>query len=98
MSFKNLAYHIEIEVEYLEKTVVSGYRPQFFYNGHDWDGQHYYNDEVKPGRKTRGFISLMSPNLHKGKLWAGQPFLLKEGSKIVGFGVVKRINFDGLLL
>jgi translation elongation factor EF-Tu-like GTPase len=71
----------------------SGYRPQFYYSGHDWDGVHEYPDvsSVNPGDTVRAFIAFLSPASHLGKLQPGAAFLVREGQRVVGYGAVTRI-------
>ena len=73
--------------------VTSGYRPQFYYDGHHWDAIHTYpdSDVVNPGETARAYLYLISPQYHVGKLRPGKPFLLYEGRKLIGYGVVTRI-------
>src|SRR5215831_12455092 len=91
---------IEVEIYYLppehggRKTpILSGYRPQFYYRGHDWDGQHEYpdSDQVLPGECVRAYIEFLSPAQHLGNVVEGMPFLLREGNHIVGYGTVLKI-------
>lgn len=73
--------------------VMSDYRPQFYYNGHDWDARHAYPDvdRVNPGDTVRVILGFMSPDEHFGRLQVGSPFLIREGQKIVGYGAITRI-------
>lgn len=72
---------------------VSGYRPQFFYNGLDWDAPHEYPDveKVKPGDTVRAFLAFMSPQEHLGKIQVGMEFLVREGTQTVARGKVTQI-------
>ena len=71
----------------------SGYRPQFYYDGHDWDAIQFYPDvsEVYPGQAVRAEVSFMSPECHVGKLYPGKEFLVREGQKIVARETVTKI-------
>lgn len=73
--------------------VCSGYRPQFYYAGHDWDALHEYPDVelVNLGDTVRAFLSFLSPEEHIGKVKPGMAFLIREGQKIVGYGSVIRL-------
>jgi len=73
--------------------VFSGYRPQFYYDGHDWDAQHEYPDVkvVYPGQTVRAYLTMLSPESHVGKLGPGMAFLIREGNKTVGYGSVVRL-------
>ena len=91
---------IEAIVEFLPESqggrsspAKSGYRPQFFYAGKDWDAPHEYPDvpEVAPGERARAFIGFLSPAEHDGNITVGMPFLIREGSRIVGYGSVTEL-------
>jgi translation elongation factor EF-Tu-like GTPase len=71
----------------------SEYRPQFYYDGHDWDAVHTYpdTDEVQPGDTVRVFLAFLSPEAHVGKLRPGKAFLIREGRRIIGYGSITRI-------
>ncbi len=73
--------------------VSSGYRPQFYYSGHDWDAVHTYVDvtEARPGDTVTVRLSFLSPEAHAGRIFAGMPFLVREGNRVVGYGRVTRI-------
>jgi hypothetical protein len=92
--------HVEVEIEFLPTDiggrsgpVRSGYRPQLYYDGHDWDASHEYPDagEVCPGEHTRAYLTCMSPHLHDGKLVPGKAVLFREGHRVVAFGTVTRV-------
>lgn len=99
-----LSRDIEVEIEYLptehggRKTPAkTGYRPQFYYDGHDWDGVQTFkeNEWVSPGEKVTAYITFLSPAEHVGKLYPGKAFLVREGNEVVGFGsVVKVIDLE----
>jgi translation elongation factor EF-Tu-like GTPase len=74
-------------------AVSSNYRPQFYYDGRDWDAPHTYPDveSVKPGDTVRVVLSFLSPDQHFGKLNVGTPFLIREGQKIVGYGAITKL-------
>jgi hypothetical protein len=92
---------IEAEIYFLRSDeggrngpVMSGYRGQFYYDGHDWDGIQQYPEAEKwiyPGETTKAIISFLSPHMHSGKLFPGKEFLVREGSKTVGRGKVLKI-------
>ena len=71
----------------------SGYRPQFYYSGQDFDGVHEYPDvgSVNPGDTVKAFIVFLSPAYHLGKLKPGTAFLIREGQRVVGYGAVTQI-------
>jgi len=72
--------------------VVSGYRPQFYYRNHDWDAVYAFDKEPVPlGRQVRAYLAFLSPQEHDGHLTPGVPFLVREGQKVVGYGVVTQL-------
>jgi elongation factor Tu len=91
---------IEVEIYYLppehggrQTPAFTGYRPQFYYRGCDWDAQHEYpdSDPVLPGESVRAYIEFFSPAQHLGKVVEGMPFLLREGNRTVGYGSVLKV-------
>jgi hypothetical protein len=91
---------VEVELEFLPTelggrgtAVRSGYRPQLYYDGHDWDASHEYPDaeQVCPGEHVRAYLTCMSPQFHVGKLVPGKAVLFREGQRVVAFGTVTRI-------
>ena len=95
------ARDVEVEVHYLStefggrsSPCVTGYRPQFFYGGHDWDAEHEYPDvdQVRPGESARAFLTFLSPQNHVGRVHPGMPFLVREGNRVMGYGVVRAIH------
>lgn len=94
---------VEVSVTFLlsehggrSQGVYSGYRPQFYYNNHDWDGEYFFPDfgvdqEVPLGRAVRAYVGFISPQEHDAKLRVGSPFLVREGNRVVGFGSVTQI-------
>ena len=75
------------------QPAFSSYRPQFHYDGRDWDASHVYPDveQVAPGETARVFLSFLSPEAHVGKLHVGSPFLLREGRRIIGYGAITKL-------
>jgi translation elongation factor EF-Tu-like GTPase len=91
---------IEVEVTFLtteeggrSKPAFRGYRPQFFYDGRDWDARYdFYDVElVMPGQSARAYVSFLSPECHLGRLLPSKEFLLREGQRVVAKGRVMRI-------
>ncbi|SPE22020.1 conserved hypothetical protein [Candidatus Sulfotelmatomonas gaucii] len=91
---------IEAEVTFLPTDAggrrgpaFSGYRPQFFYDGRDWDALQFYPDveQVKPGDTVRVHFAFLSPQYHAGKVVPGKIFLVREGQRVVGYGCVTKI-------
>lgn len=95
---------ILVEISYLPtdhggrvNPVRTGYRPQFYYENHDWDASHNYFEveTVNPGETTRAAITFLSPDRHLGKLKPGSHFLIREGQKVCGYGhVVEILNLE----
>ena len=73
--------------------MFSGYRPQFFYDGNDWDAVHTYVgvDQVNPGDTVKTMLTFPRPENHHGRIHEGLEFLIREGSRTVGRGRVLRI-------
>jgi translation elongation factor EF-Tu-like GTPase len=97
---RDLPKDIEAEIVFLptdaggrQGPAFSGYRPQFYYDGHDWDAIQTYPDveRVNPGDTVKAYLTLMSPAMHVGKLCVGTMFLLREGHKTVGYGRVTKV-------
>jgi hypothetical protein len=93
-------HDVEVELEFLptelggrSASVRSGYRPQLYYDGHDWDALHEYPDvdEVLPGEHVRAFLTCLSPQFHDEKLVPGRAVLFREGHRVVAFGTVTRV-------
>ncbi|HEY4359371.1 MAG TPA: elongation factor Tu [Bryobacteraceae bacterium] len=93
-------YDIQAEITFLltqaggrQGPAFSGYRPQFFYDGEDWDAVQTYPDvpQVSPGETVRTLLSFMSPRFHLDKVLPGLMFLLREGQKTVAYGKVTKI-------
>ena len=96
----NLPPDVEAEITFLLAEdggrggpAFNGYRPQFFYAGHDWDAVQEYPDvsQVNPGDTVRAYLWFLSPDEHAGKLRSGTAFLIREGRRVVGFGSVSRV-------
>jgi elongation factor Tu len=73
--------------------VASGYRPQFYYAGDDWDAEQTYRgvESVRPGETVRARISFFNPEAHRRRVFEGMPFLIREGNRVVGYGRVFRL-------
>lgn len=103
-----MPYHeIETRIRYLtteeggRKTpVASGYRGQFYYDGNDWDGFQYFPDIaptefVELGKEVRVHVRFTYERweaIHQHKLHVGKSFQVREGSKVVGEGIVTRLD------
>jgi translation elongation factor EF-Tu-like GTPase len=99
-------HEIEAEVRYLtteeggRKTgVCSGYRGQFWYEGHDYDGFQYFPDlpagaMVELGITVRAVIRFRQErweNVHSRKITVGMPFQIREGNRTVGRGIATKV-------
>lgn len=91
---------IEVEMTFLtteeggrKNPVWSGYRPQFHYDGQDWDAAHEYIEvqSVRPGDTIKAYLRFFNPQNHSGKLHVGQKFLIREGSRTVAQGHITQI-------
>jgi len=96
----DLPKDVEVEIVFLpteagekKRSALSGYRPQFYYDGHDWDAVQTYPDveQVNPGDKVRAYLAFLSPDAHVGKLSVGTMFLVREGQTTVGYGRVTQV-------
>jgi translation elongation factor EF-Tu-like GTPase len=76
-----------------ESPVRSGYRPQFYYDGHGWDAVHTYEGKewVYPGQTAKAYLSFLRPQCHVGRLYPGKEFLLREGTRVVGRGRIIKV-------
>jgi elongation factor Tu len=93
-------YHIEAEIHFLapeeggrQTPIRCGYRPQFYYEGRDWDAIYDYpgRQEVKPGETVMALLSFLSPDQHRGRVRPGLTFEVREGPRVVGTGKVLRV-------
>ncbi len=91
---------VEVEVTFLptehggrRTPARSGFRPQFYYGGQDWDAEHSYPDVecVNPGDTVRAYLRFLRPEAHIGAVKQGMAFLIREGQRVVGYGVIVRI-------
>ena len=85
-----LLHYLTAEAGGRSAPAFSGYRPQFFYNGRDWDAVHTYPDveRASPGETVRAFLAFLSPDEHVGHISVGMPFLIREGARTVAYGTV----------
>jgi translation elongation factor EF-Tu-like GTPase len=76
-----------------KSPAFSGYRPQFYYDGKDWDAQHTYIgvEQVNPGDTVTAQLKFLSPQNHVGKIAVGTEFLIREGNRTVATGRVTKI-------
>lgn len=73
--------------------VRTGYRPQFFYDEHDWDAIQVYatHELVLPGQTIAAWLWFLSPEAHQGNLHTGKTFLLREGRQVVARGRITEL-------
>lgn len=92
--------HLEATIRFLTteeggrlRTIHSGYRPQFYYNGIDCDAVQEYPDVevVNPGDTVRAHLSFLRPEVHLGKMHVGMPFKIREGARTVAEGTITAI-------
>lgn len=71
----------------------SGYRPQCYYDGLDWDAVQDYGsvEWVFPGQTVTAYLAFLSPECHVGKLYPGKEFLVREGRRTMAHGVVTKL-------
>ena len=95
-----MTHDIEAEITFVtteaggRKTpAFSGYRPQFYCDGYDYDAEQTYPDvaQVNPGDTVRAFLRFAAPDLLENKIVEGKVFLIREGSRTVAFGKVTQI-------
>lgn len=92
--------NLEVEVTLLppehggrHSAVYSGYRPQFYYGGEDWDATYLFREgeEVRPGETVTADVIFLSPQQHKDRVFPGMPFLVREGNRVIGYGRILRV-------
>ena len=80
--------HIRVELTLLPEShggrrsgVGSGYRPQLYLLGDDWDAVHDYGsiEKLVPGQPAIAELRFPNRKNHIGRLFAGLPFLFREG-------------------
>ena len=95
-----IPHDVEAEIYFLSTAeggragpAFDDYRPQFYYDGHDWDARHLYPDvtQVNPGDTVRAYLGFLSPSEHIGKIYVGMQFEVREGARTVGRGRVTKI-------
>jgi translation elongation factor EF-Tu-like GTPase len=97
---KELPKDVEAQITFLPTNLggrkgycVSGYSPQFHYDGHDWVAIHTYPDveRVNPGDTVKAYLAFLRPDLLAGKLIEGSAFEIHEGNRVVAYGRVTRV-------
>jgi translation elongation factor EF-Tu-like GTPase len=73
--------------------VPSGLRPHFHYDGRDWVAVLTFPDVERAdlGAAVRVIFSFLSPGAHHGRLTVGTSFLVREGTKVIGRGVITKL-------
>jgi len=73
----------------------SNYRPQFYYDGMDFDARQDFPDveSVLPGQTVRALLTFSRPQMHFGRVIEGLEFLVREGQRTVARGKVTKILF-----
>ena len=76
-----------------KSPAFSGYRPQFYYQGKDWDAQHTCIgvEQVNPGDTVTAQVKFLSPQFHVGKIAVGMEFQIRERNRTVATGRVTKI-------
>ena len=75
------------------QPVTTGYFVQFFCDGQNWDAIHSYPDRewVNPGDNVTAYMAFLAPEHHRGKLYPGKTFAIREGFKTVATGMVTKV-------
>jgi translation elongation factor EF-Tu-like GTPase len=70
-----------------------GYSPPFFYDGAHWIAFYAFDtsEPIQPGETVRAFVCFLDPDAHRGRLFPGKEFELREGSHIVARGRVTKL-------
>jgi translation elongation factor EF-Tu-like GTPase len=91
---------IEAEITFIpteqggrKSLAFSGFSPQFYYDGDDWDAIQEYPDvqSVSPGQTVRTLLRFLRPHAHVGRIHPGMEFQIREGARVVGHGRVTKI-------
>lgn len=73
----------------------SGYRPQvaFAFTEKQTSGQQIFLDKeiVYPGDTVTAEITVLTPDIIKGKIKVGMTYEFREGARVIGTGVVLEI-------
>lgn len=90
---------LKVELKFLatehggrQTPVSSGYRPQFYYAGKDWDAAHSYDvDWVHPGDTVLATLTFFRRQKHVGQLYSGMSFAIREGARTVANGQILKV-------
>jgi elongation factor Tu len=74
-------------------VALSGYRPQFFYDGEHHDAVQEFMDKerVYPGDTVTVRLHFLHPELLYTRVHVGDSFKILEGARIVAHGEITRI-------
>ena len=75
----------------------SGYRPQFYYSGHDWDAVHEYPDtgSVNPGDTVKRWYPLRTcQHLRRHELGLAAQFFNRHGYVLVLIHFLEGFNIS----
>ncbi len=95
-----LPRHIEVELRFRtpeeggrDSPCNSGYRPQMYYDGHDWVINIFFPDadQVWPGDTVRAYFCMMSPNDHVKHIHPDMEFKLREGARVIADGRITKV-------
>jgi translation elongation factor EF-Tu-like GTPase len=91
---------VEVQITFLPtaqggktRPVTTGYFVQFFYDGQNWDAIHTYpgREWVNPGESVTAYLAFLTPEHHRGKLYPGKTFEVREGFHTVATGIVTKV-------
>lgn len=92
--------HINAEITFLrtlegglQRPVQSGQQFQFYYDGFNWDARYTYpgREWVYPGQTANASITFLSSDAHRGRLYIGKEFELRQGAHVIARGRVTRL-------
>lgn len=88
-----LIYYLTPEEGGRKTPIRTKYRGQFYYEGKDWDAQQLFVDLewCELGKYVDCYIQTLSPAFHFNKFYIGKEFKIREGSKVVGVGIITEI-------
>jgi translation elongation factor EF-Tu-like GTPase len=74
-------------------AALSGYRPQFYFGGFDYDADQEYPDveSVAPGQTARAYLRFLNPDYIAGQVFSGMEFQVREGARVVARGRITKI-------
>jgi translation elongation factor EF-Tu-like GTPase len=76
-----------------QSYVLSGYRPQFFYDGEDHVAIQEFVDKEKvyPGETVTVRLHFLHPEVLYKRIRVGESFQIREGARVVAHGKITRI-------